>query len=212
MGLRRHLSYANVCASLALFVALGGTGYAAITLPRDSVGSRELRRDSVGASELRADAVRSSNVQDGAIALRDLSSAARAAIVGAPGPAGPAGPPGLSGLTGQRGPQGDPGQKGDQGTPGADAVTLRAFVRGDASVFDSSEGTEADYVTPGDYFLVTFGRSVAGCIYSATLVHDAVFSPATAITVEPVGGNVRVRTYQGANLIPAGFYLIVVCS
>ena len=67
--LRRHLTYANVCASLALFIALGGTGYAAFKLPRDSVGSRELRSDSVGASELRANAVTSSSVRDGSIAI-----------------------------------------------------------------------------------------------------------------------------------------------
>ena len=34
-----HGRYANVIASLALFVALGGTGVAAVTLERDSVGS-----------------------------------------------------------------------------------------------------------------------------------------------------------------------------
>ena len=34
--------------ALALFVALGGTSYAAVTLERGSVGSRELRNGSVG--------------------------------------------------------------------------------------------------------------------------------------------------------------------
>jgi hypothetical protein len=34
--LRSRLSYANVTVSLALFVALGGTAVAAVTLPRDS--------------------------------------------------------------------------------------------------------------------------------------------------------------------------------
>ena len=42
--LRSRLSYANVTASLALFIALGGTGYAAVTLPRNSVGSAQLRK------------------------------------------------------------------------------------------------------------------------------------------------------------------------
>jgi hypothetical protein len=36
--IRAKLTYANVTASLALFIALGGTGYAALTLPPDSVG------------------------------------------------------------------------------------------------------------------------------------------------------------------------------
>src|SRR5512132_3184897 len=35
---RGPLTHANVIASLALFVALGGTGYAPLRLPRNSVG------------------------------------------------------------------------------------------------------------------------------------------------------------------------------
>ena len=46
--LRDRLSYANVTASLALFVALGGTSYAAVTLPRNSVGQKQLRDHAVG--------------------------------------------------------------------------------------------------------------------------------------------------------------------
>jgi hypothetical protein len=37
--LRRHLTYANVVASLALFLALGGAAFAATQLPRNSVGT-----------------------------------------------------------------------------------------------------------------------------------------------------------------------------
>ena len=56
--IRSKLTYANVCSSLALFVALGGTSYAAITLPRDSVGSNAILaiRRIVGTG-LRADAL-----------------------------------------------------------------------------------------------------------------------------------------------------------
>ena len=38
--------------ALALFVALGGTGYAAVTLPRNSVGTRQLRAGSVTPTKL----------------------------------------------------------------------------------------------------------------------------------------------------------------
>jgi hypothetical protein len=37
-----RLSYANVVATLALFIALGGGAYAAFALPADSVGTRQL--------------------------------------------------------------------------------------------------------------------------------------------------------------------------
>jgi hypothetical protein len=45
--LARHMTYANVVATLALFVALGGVSYSAITLPAGSIGTRQLRAGSV---------------------------------------------------------------------------------------------------------------------------------------------------------------------
>lgn len=42
----RHLKQ-NVVAYLALFVALGGTSYAAISIPRNSVGAKQLRNHSI---------------------------------------------------------------------------------------------------------------------------------------------------------------------
>lgn len=50
--MRPRLSYANVTSSLALFVAIGGVSYAAVTLPRDSVGAPQLRPSSVTQSKL----------------------------------------------------------------------------------------------------------------------------------------------------------------
>jgi hypothetical protein len=49
---RRHVSYANVTATLALFVALGGTSYAALTLPDGSVGSRQVQPGAISLSKL----------------------------------------------------------------------------------------------------------------------------------------------------------------
>jgi len=48
----RHVSYANVVATLALFIALGGTSYAALNLPDGSVGSRQLKPSAVTPSKL----------------------------------------------------------------------------------------------------------------------------------------------------------------
>jgi hypothetical protein len=42
-----RLSYANVVATLALFVGLGGASYAAVVLPANSVGPRQLRSGAV---------------------------------------------------------------------------------------------------------------------------------------------------------------------
>ena len=86
--IRERLSYANVMATIAVFVALGGTSVA-LTLPRNSVGGRELKSNSVGRSEIRKGAVRSDEVRDGAVQLRDISSTARQALQGQTGPPGP---------------------------------------------------------------------------------------------------------------------------
>jgi hypothetical protein len=92
---RAHLSYANVMATIAVFIALGGTSYAVSQLPRNSVGPKQIRAGSVGASELHGGAVRSSKIRDRSVALRDVSLAARESLRGQEGPAGPPGPRGF---------------------------------------------------------------------------------------------------------------------
>ena len=46
--LRRHLSYANVMASVAVFLALGGVGYAAATINGNSIV-----KQTIGAGKLK---------------------------------------------------------------------------------------------------------------------------------------------------------------
>jgi hypothetical protein len=53
----RRPSPALVVAVIALIVALGGTGYAAITLPANSVGKKQLKKGSVWSSKIRRNAV-----------------------------------------------------------------------------------------------------------------------------------------------------------
>jgi hypothetical protein len=56
--LRPRLSYSNVLATLALFIALGGAAVAA-GLPKSSVGTRQLKRGAVTAAKLHRGAVTS---------------------------------------------------------------------------------------------------------------------------------------------------------
>jgi hypothetical protein len=85
---RRHRgNYAKVMSTLAVFVALGGTSYA-VTLPRNSVGSGQLKPESVGRSEIRRGAVRSGEIRDQSVHTRDISAAARRGLRGQQGPPG----------------------------------------------------------------------------------------------------------------------------
>jgi hypothetical protein len=86
--MRRHLTFSNVTALVALFVALGGVSYAAIVLPKNSVGAKQLKKDSVS----------SAKVADGSLQASDFKAGALPA--GAPGPVGPAGPAGQPGAGG----------------------------------------------------------------------------------------------------------------
>lgn len=53
--MNRILTHArnNLVGYIALFVAMGGTGYAAASLPAHSVGTRQLRRGAVGTNQLK---------------------------------------------------------------------------------------------------------------------------------------------------------------
>ncbi len=50
--IQSSLTYANVVATLALFIALGGASYAAVKLPKNSVGPDQLRKNAVTSSKV----------------------------------------------------------------------------------------------------------------------------------------------------------------
>lgn len=76
-SVRRRLTYANVTATLALFLALtGGVVYAA-----SKIGTADLRNGAVTAQKIKGDAVSSRKIRPGGVEASDL----------APGTAGPLG-------------------------------------------------------------------------------------------------------------------------
>ncbi len=71
----RRLSPAMVVASIALAIALGGTSYAAVTLPRNSVGTRQLRNAAVVAAKIRNSSVTSRKIKNGQVTGADVNEA-----------------------------------------------------------------------------------------------------------------------------------------
>ena len=71
-----RLTYANVTATLALFLALGGGAYAAHQLPKRSVGARQLRPGAVTARKLRKNAVTAPKLRAEAVKGAKLARAA----------------------------------------------------------------------------------------------------------------------------------------
>lgn len=100
----RRPSPALVISCIALFVALSGTGYAVSKLPRNSVGSAQIKKN----------AVTSAKVRDRSLLAKDFKSGEL--------PAGP---------RGEAGAKGDKGDKGDRGpavSAGAFAVRNPGFA------------------------------------------------------------------------------------
>ena len=93
-ALRSHLTYANIMSSIAVFLVLGGAAYAATTLPRNSVGSKQLRRNSVNHSKLTNGSVGRKELRRRSVTRRVLAGDVRSQLAraGAAGPQGPAGP------------------------------------------------------------------------------------------------------------------------
>jgi hypothetical protein len=85
---RSRLTFANVVSLMALFIALSGGAYA-LTIPRASVGAKQLKKNAVTRSKIKNGAVTSSKVKDQSLVAKDFKAAQL--------PAGPQGPKGDTG-------------------------------------------------------------------------------------------------------------------
>ena len=96
----RRPSPALVIACIALGIALGGTGYATVLqVPKNSVGTAQLKSSAVTNKKLAPNAVTSAKVQNRSLLRADFATGQLpAGPAGPTGPAGLAGPPGLSGV------------------------------------------------------------------------------------------------------------------
>jgi hypothetical protein len=133
--LRFRPSPATALSALALFVALGGTGYAAVTLLPNSVGTREVKNNSLLRQDFKA----------GQLPAGRRGSTGRTGPAGARGPAGATGPGGATGPAGPAGPAGAAGATGAPGAAGPSALTavpsggtIRGAVGGDFHAYDST--------------------------------------------------------------------------
>jgi hypothetical protein len=97
----RHLSYTNVTATIALFVALGGTSYAAATLSgadvrNGSVTGADLKSESVKGRDVDNGTLTGSDIRSGSLTASDVESLTAADLKAGQLAAGPPGPPGTT--------------------------------------------------------------------------------------------------------------------
>ena len=73
-------SYANVTATLALFVGLSGGAYAAASLPANSVGSRQIKKSAVIRDKVKKNAIDGARVLDGSLTGDDVKESSLAKV------------------------------------------------------------------------------------------------------------------------------------
>jgi hypothetical protein len=139
-ALRSRLTYANVMATVAVFVALGGTSYAALTIT-----GKQVRNNSLTGKDIKN--LKSADVANRSLLAEDFRSGAL-----------------------PQGPQGPQGPTGPAGAPGAPATKQFAYIRWTAptavQVQYGAGVTSVARVGTGEYE-VAFTRDVAGCAAQA---------------------------------------------
>ncbi|MDQ3851120.1 MAG: collagen-like protein [Actinomycetota bacterium] len=155
--------YANVTATMALVVALGGTSYAAVSLPKNSVGSKQIRKNAVSSSKVKNRSLLSKDFKAGQL---------------------PRGPQGLPGQRGAPGTPGAPGAPGASGAPG----TARAYGTVNANgTLDATQSKNIASVThpdPGIYCITPSGFDPTDVSAVATLNANPGFVSNAEIYIE----------------------------
>lgn len=167
------ISPALVVAIIALFFALGGTSYAISQIPRNSVGTEQLRANSVTGAK----------VKNGSLTARDFKAGSL--------PRGP------------QGPQGEPGPPGPAGgaTSGAPTVIALSYdgigARTRSVLPDGWVNPTVTNTMTGVY-RVDFGRSVAACspVTSGGMDGDRLSSAAAAWTLNSEPNVIYVETFK----------------
>ena len=162
--IRSRLTFANVIACTALFVALGGGAYAATQLPKNSVGTKQLKKAAVTPAK--------------------LSKAAKSTLIGAAG---------STGATGPAGPKGAQGLKGEKGEKGAAGTTnIHEVVTGTPIAKNQTAASAKAECHPGQ--IATGGGVFNQTTPSATLYQDGPLPNPLGNGAEPTGWEVTYKS------------------
>ncbi len=74
--LRSKLTYANVMATIAVFLVVTGVGFAVAALPKKSIGPKQLKNGAVHSKQIHRNAINASKIRRGAVGRSDLANGA----------------------------------------------------------------------------------------------------------------------------------------
>lgn len=181
---RHHIAF------LALFITLGGTSYAATQLPKNSVGSTQLRAGAVSEAKL-AKSVKAKLNRTGARGATGATGA-----TGAKGDTGATGATGATGPAGAAGAKGDTGAKGDPGDAGP---------TGDTGPTDGDTGGINDTVSPGGPFTPISGYGAATVTLARPGKIWAMVTGDYRLTCATACGQTQVLSLDGTTAVPGAF-------
>ncbi len=73
-AIRKRLNYANVMATLAVFISLGGGAFAALRLPANSVGTKQLKQGAVTGRKVKDASLTGADVKPGSLTGEDIAA------------------------------------------------------------------------------------------------------------------------------------------
>lgn len=168
-----RISHPTVVAYLALFIALGGTGYAVTRIEANSVGTKQLKKNAVTSKKVKNRSLRARDFKAGQLPTGEKGD------TGDAGPVGPAGPAGEAGAAGAKGDKGDPGDAGAPGVRGEsafDPIPSGTTVIGHAR-FDFAEPADTD----NDFFMSVPLPGIAPVALTDTTVNFGPGTPNTTL-------------------------------
>lgn len=148
--LKSMVSPASVLALIALFVALGGVSYAAVT-----INGNAIQNNSIPGAKLKNGAVTNAKVKANTLAANRLTAAARASLRGAEGARGP------------QGAAGAPGAQGAQGTPGTALAYAQVTPATPSLVAERTSGVTEVTRPAGGLYCLAAAPAVVGQAFSA---------------------------------------------
>ena len=161
-SLREKLTFSNVVAVVALFIALGGASYAAVKLPKNSVGTKQIKKNAVNSSKVRNGSLLAADFGKDQLPAGPAGATGASGTAGLPGAAGITGSTGATGASGSNGSTGATGPTGPKGATGTTGTSATAIVTGSS---DITSGTQVFSVNGGpsgsEAALQTISPSVA---------------------------------------------------
>lgn len=197
-GKFRKPTYAEIVATLALFIALGGISYAAIKIPNNSVGTKQLKKSAVNSAKVRDRSLLAKDFRKGQIPHGATGAQGAPGMIGPTGAAGATGASGIPGAVGATGPTGAAGvtgENGDPGQPGGAGPTGPTGVTGPSTTAVSS-GVVVNLGLGPDYFPISGASSPQGAPDTVASLSPGV--PVTAsnldvkLTAAPFAGFPRI--------------------